>query len=221
MHMQVFDPNQDYEIVQRRLPHWSQAGTICFITWRTWDSIPEEVLGEWIEQRNQWLLARGIDPKCSDWKGQLEYLGSTIAADFRRQLSDRWNEQLDDCHGSCVLRRPALSKIVADSLHHFDGDRYELTDFVVMPNHVHVLVAFPDEGSMLRQCESWKHYTATQINRILRRSGRFWQQDGFDHLVRSTEQFEYLKFYIAENPRRCGLMTNEYVHFSKVPPQTK
>jgi len=79
------------------------------------------------------------------------------------------------------------------------------TDFVVMPNHVHLLAAFPDEGSMLAQCESWKHYTATKINRFLGRSSRFWQQDGFDHLVRSVEQFEYLRAYIADNPRRAHL----------------
>ena len=104
---------------------------------------------------------------------------------------------------------------MADSLLHFDGDRYDLTDFVVMPNHVHVLVAFPDESSMLAQCDSWKHFTTTQINRALGRKGRFWQQDGFDHLVRSVEQFEYLRRYIAENPRRANLQLGEFRHFSK------
>jgi type I restriction enzyme R subunit len=114
-----------------------------------------------------------------------------------------------------VLRRPELSQIVADSLCHFDGDRYELTDFVVMPNHVHLLVAFPDEESLLKQCESWKHFTATQINRRLGRKGRFWQQDGFDHLVRTPERFEELRHYIADNPKRARLGPGEYIHYSK------
>jgi REP-associated tyrosine transposase len=114
-----------------------------------------------------------------------------------------------------VLRQPALSQIVTDSLLHFDGDRYELTDFVVMPNHVHLLVAFPDEESMLRQCDSWKHFTSTQINPALGRKGHFWQQDGFDHLVRSVEQFEYLRRYIADNSRRARLRPDEYRHLSK------
>ena len=84
-----------------------------------------------------------------------------------------------------------------------------------MPNHVHVLAAFPDEESMLKQCESWKHFTAMQINRQLGRKGRFWQQDGFDHLVRSERQFEHLRRYIAENPTRAGLQPGEYLHESK------
>jgi type I restriction enzyme R subunit len=113
------------------------------------------------------------------------------------------------------LRRQELSKIVAESLLHFDGDRYELTDFVIMPNHVHLLVAFPDESSMLRQCDSWKHFMATKISAALARNGRFWQQDGFDHLVRSLEQFEHLRKYIAENPHRANLRPGEYVHWTK------
>jgi putative transposase len=68
---------------------------------------------------------------------------------------------------------------------------------------------------MLAQCESWKHFTATRINRVLGRKGRFWQQDGFDHLVRSVEQFDYLRRYVAENPSRAGLGPGEYLHESK------
>src|SRR5262249_42572849 len=92
---------------------------------------------------------------------------------------------------------------------------YDLTDFVVMPNHVHLLAAFPDETTMLEQCESWKHFTATRINRRLGQKGRFWQQDGFDHLVRSSEQFQHFRHYIADNPRRAHLNRGDFVHYSK------
>ena len=80
---------------------------------------------------------------------------------------------------------------------------------------VHLLAAFPDEDSMLAQCESWKHFTATKINRLLGVKGRFWQQDGFDHLVRSVEQFEFLRRYIAENPKRANLAVGQYIHWAK------
>ena len=83
-----------------------------------------------------------------------------------------------------------------------------------MPDHVHVLVAFPDEAELLRQCESWKHFTAAKINRGLGRKGRFWQQDGFDHLIRSAEQFEFLRGYLQDNPSRAGLRAGEFVHYS-------
>ncbi len=105
--------------------------------------------------------------------------------------------------------------IVADSLRKFDGDRYDLTDFVVMPNHVHLLVAFQDQETMLKQCESWKHWQATQIHRVTHETGRFWQQDGFDHLVRSCEQFEHLRRYIANNPKIAHLAPGEFVVWSK------
>ena len=102
--------------------------------------------------------------------------------------------------------------MVAESLRRFHGEQYVLSDFVVMPNHVHVLAAFADEQAMLAQCESWKHYTAHEINRALGRRGRFWQQDGFDHLVRSAEQYDHLRRYIADNPERARLQPDEYVY---------
>jgi len=93
--------------------------------------------------------------------------------------------------------------------------RYYLSDYVVMPNHVHILVAFPTEEAMLKQCESWKHYTARQINGLLQRRGRLWQQDAFDHLVRSPDEFDRLRAYIADNPRAAGLRSDEYLHYQK------
>ena len=213
--MQTFDPDQEYHVFERRLPHWSQAGTISFITWRTWDSIPKEILRVWLDERDRWLRRHGIDPSAADWSARLCQFDVGLCREFQREFSDRWNEHLDACYGACVLRRPEMARLVADSLRHFDGDRYEMTDFVVMPNHVHILVAFPSKTSMLKQCESWKYYTARQINRKLGRNGRFWQQDGFDHLVRSQEQFDYLRRYLADNPVRARLQPGEFIHEAK------
>ena len=141
-------------------------------------------------------------PARSNWREQLQALGGSKAREVLDALWNRWEDSLDTCHGACVLRNAELARIVADSLLHFDGERYMMLDFVVMPNHVHILVSFPNEQSMLTQCESWKHFTATQINRRMNRRGRFWQQDAFDHLVRSERQFWYLRDYIAANPRK-------------------
>jgi type I restriction enzyme R subunit len=84
-----------------------------------------------------------------------------------------------------------------------------------MPNHVHLLVAFRDEEAMLMQCESWKRFTAVKINRFLMRKGRFWEQDGFDHLVRTDEHFQHYRRYIARNPMLARLAAGEFIHFSK------
>jgi REP element-mobilizing transposase RayT len=212
--MRFFDLNDYIAIVECKLPHWSQAGTVYFITWRTHDSIPKAVLDEWFGNRNLWLWEHGISPSAADWKGRLAKLDSSLVAEFYSMFTARWQDSLDACHGECVLRRPELAQIVSKSLLHFDVERYEVVEFVVMPNHVHLLATFADKEAMLAQCESWKHFTATQINRRLGSSGRFWQQDAFDHLVRHEAQFERLRQYIAENPGKAEMKAGEYAHYS-------
>ena len=211
----LFDRDADVAVVERRLPHWSQAGTIAFITWRTNDSMPATVLRQWFGDRDRWLRAHGIDPSRSNWHEMLKQLDRRLLTAFLEAFWNRWQDALDDCHGTCVLRTRELAEIVAKSLWHFDDNRYIMLDFVVMPNHVHLLAAFPDEDAMLAQCESWKHYTATHINRRLKRHGRFWQQDGFDHLVRNEDQLAYLRRYIANNPVKARLSDGESKHYSR------
>jgi type I restriction enzyme R subunit len=109
-----------------------------------------------------------------------------------------------------LLKRPELAQIVADSLLHFDGQRYRMGDFVVMPNHVHLLAAFSTAEAMKEQCDSWLHYTAFRVNQSTGESGKFWQQEPFDHLVRSLEQYEHLRQYIADNPHKAFLKPGEY-----------
>lgn len=213
--IQTFDREAEVLITQRRLPHWAQAGAITFITWRTEDSIPAEVLRQWRSERCRWLRAHQIDPDEPNWRSQLIAVEPELQNEFRRLFSDRWQDELDVNHGECVLRSPEIAEIVAGSLRHFDEERYVLTDFVVMPNHVHLLAAFEDESAMLAQCESWKHYTAVRINRQLGQEGRFWEQDGFDHLVRSDGAFGHYRRYIADNPVKARLPPGEFIHFSK------
>ncbi|HLA86021.1 MAG TPA: transposase [Thermoguttaceae bacterium] len=214
--LQTFDPNEQYAaVVRHRLPHWSQPGTITFITWRTWDSMPAPVVEDWLVRRDAWLRHHGINPLLSNWRSRLDSLPEAARTEFKRLLSDRWNDHLDALHGQCVLSRPEFTRMIADSLIHFDGDRYVLTDYVVMPNHVHVLAAFSSEEGMLQQCESWKHFTARQINQALCRKGQFWQQDDFDHLVRSSDDFDRYRLYIGDNPIRARLNAGQFLHYSK------
>jgi type I restriction enzyme R subunit len=214
-----FDPGEDVAITNRRLPHWAQAGALCFLTWRTWDSIPAAALDSWSRDRSSWLARHGIAPTNPRWGEHVRGLSPRSRGEFHDTFSRRWHDLLDKCEGACVLRRPELAEIVATSILHFDGDRYHVTDFVVMPNHVHILVSFPTEEQMLAQCESWKHYTAVRINKALGRRGRFWQVDGFDHLVRSERQFSALREYIASNPGKANLQPGEFVLYSLDPGQ--
>ena len=208
--MKFFDPNAPVSITHTSLPHWSQAGTISFITWRTGDSIPRDVARKWIAERNSWLEKQGIDSSLDDWRVQLNQLNKEKTYFYFQNFTKRWNSELDRCKGRCVLRQRTISQIVSDSLIKFDGDRYNLLDFVIMPNHVHLLAAFPDEESMMKQCKSWKRFTAKKINEKLGSKGRFWQSDSFDHLVRSPFQLEALHQYITDNPVKAGLKEGEF-----------
>ncbi len=207
--LHFFDPTQDYAVIERRLPHWAQPGVICFATFRTNDSMPKAVLQRWRTEREDWLRKHSINPIAHNWRKQRDE-----QTEFYRSFSTQWHDELDCGHGACVLRDTQLARIVGDSLQYANGDLYDLTDFVVMPNHVHLLAAFPDQDRMLVQCTSWKKFTATTINRHLGSKGRFWQQDGFDHLVRSEEQFQHFRRYIADNPKKALLSEGEYLHRS-------
>jgi REP element-mobilizing transposase RayT len=215
MQFELFDPTQDVYIRYGRLPHWEQAGTTCFITWRTVDSIPVDVLRRWRVERAGWLRRRNIDPHGEGVREQLRALPKAERRDYHERFTERWMQKLDDCAGACVLRHSELSRIVADNLLHLDGAEYFLAAFVVMPNHVHVLVQLSQEDQLERQCKAWKHYSATKINRALGNNGRFWQRESFDHLVRSPEQFEYLLGYIARNPAAAKLRAGEYQHYQR------
>ena len=213
--LHFFDPNGEVGVLERTLPHWSQSGVVCFISFRTFDSMPSSEIERFHADRRHWLRCHRIDPDFEDWRSELEELSQTEQGEFYRTFSKRWHASLDSGWGACLLARPELSKIVSDSMLFFDGNRYELTDFVVMPHHCHLLVAFEDGDQMLAQCENWKRYTARAINQMVGRTGKFWQQDGFDHLVRSVEQFEHFRRYIANNPVKANLSQTSFHHYTK------
>src|SRR5688500_4908461 len=105
----VFDPNCDTLVVYRQLPHWGQAGTLCFITFRTDDSIPNDVLKRWHADRRVWLRKHGITGS-GDWKAELAKLDRPLQIEFMRTFSRRWHDALDAGHGECVLKTPALAE---------------------------------------------------------------------------------------------------------------
>ncbi len=205
----LFDPNNDFQITAgSNLPHWFQPKVTYFITFRTEDSLPIGVAQRWYTERTAWLAQHGITTSAPDWKDKLADLPKRHRKHFHETFSRQYMENLDKGLGACVLSRPELSKIVADSLLFFDGDRYHIGDFVVMPNHIHLLVCLLEGTNLLKQCRSWKKFSANRINKALDITGRFWQEESFDHLVRSPEQFCAIQQYIRKNPSH--LQNGEY-----------
>lgn len=207
----IFDYKSDRVITEGSRPHWAQASTITFVTFRTHDSIPRQVIVRWEHEKQEWMRRRGHKAD-QHWSTTLSQLAPEDQQTFRRHFSRCREDILDNGRGEYLLRRPEIAQIVGESLLYFDGDRYHMGDFVVMPNHVHLLVSFPEPESMRKQFDSWLRYTGTQIHRFTRKRGAFWQQEPFDHLVRSVEQYEYLRSYIANNPRKAGLREGNYLY---------
>ena len=214
MTFRFFNPADKVSISQGHLPHWDQAEATYFITWRTADSMPREVWLKWRRERDGWLLEHGISPLAKDWRRQVEDLSEEERSDFR-QFSHRLEHEMDACHGECLLRQPELASHVAEALRFFDGSRYSLGDFVIMPNHVHLLVGGLVRHSMLKQVASWKKWSALKINEALGRRGRFWQDESFDHLVRHQASFDQLRSYIADNPAKAGLKAGEFLYWRR------
>ncbi len=215
MPFEFFDPEGELQITQGNLPHWYQPGATYFVTFRTADSLPKEVADLWYRRRNDWLLRNGITPNATNWQASLRTLPEPEQHEFHATFSREFLEHLDKGHGACVLRRHELAGIVANSLKHFDGERYMLGDFIVMPNHVHLLVGLLGATEIEAQCYSWKKFTATQINRVLNKTGEFWQAESFDHLVRNADQCEHFQHYIATNGTDAGLRSDEYLYWER------
>ncbi len=160
------------------LPHFDDPERIQMISFRLADSLPVSVLKE-------------IDEKYPDQD------------DERRQRIENY---IDAGYGECYLRNPQIAAILEDTLLHFDVERYHLIAWVIMPNHVHVIIECIMGFPLDKIIHSWKSYTANQANKILNRKGRFWQPDYFDRYIRNSESLEGKIIYVHENPVEAGLV---------------
>lgn len=203
---QPFDPKAERGAYARHLPHWRQPGASYFITFRLGDSLPHAKLRQWRRERCQWLQAHRIK-HASD----VRQLPERERMEFHRRFTMRMDTWLDEGMGECILAQPRIAEIAADSLRRFDQDRYILDEFVVMPNHIHLL-CLPLEGNELEKvlC-SWKGFTARRMNQELGRKGRLWQEESFDHIVRDADHLQRFRHYIRANPARAGLSPDKFL----------
>jgi REP element-mobilizing transposase RayT len=113
---------------------------------------------------------------------------------------------LDAGRGECWLRDPRVADQVAEAFRFFHGQRYDLGPWVVMPNHVHVLVRPLGAHLLDGIVRSWKGFTARAANQLLGRTGEaFWAREFYDHLVRDDAERARLGDYIHDNPVKAGL----------------
>jgi len=164
------------------LPHFD-GGEICqFISYHLGDALPLQII-----QR---------------WKTELEREKNEAA---KIKFYKRIEDYLDEGAGECYLGRREIAELVQESLLHFDAVRYKLIAWVIMPNHIHFLIKPTNNHPLSEIMKNFKSYTAHEANKILRRSGRFWQEDYFDRYIRNYEHFIKTVDYIENNPVKARL----------------
>ncbi len=172
------------------LPHWRQDTVCYFVTFRTADSIPQSKLKHWLQTRDLWLKANP-EPRTDEQTDE-----------YHKLFSNRLEYWLDCSYGECLLAETALKEIVVKSLAHFHNTRYQLYEFAVAANHVHLLIE-PINGNELSMImHSIKSFTANEINKAKGRTGQFWQKEYFDHILRSEDQYRKIVKYIQNHDKR-------------------
>lgn len=188
---------------RRYLPHIQLPDSTLFVTFRLDGSLPRSVLME-LEAENQRLQAEiDLEPD--------PVLQAARIFEKSKRLFSKWDKALEKATDPDWLRIPEVAGIVANNLRFHDGTRYDLIAYCIMPNHVHVVFhpSLKDDGtyySLAQIMHAMKGYTAYRANRLLGRSGAFWQHESYDHVVRDAGELDRIVAYVVNNPVKAGLV---------------
>ena len=164
---------------RRRLPHVWAEGQRLFVTWHLHGSLPH-----------------ALYPPPSKQDAGRAFVWMDRYLDAARA-------------GPLYLKQAPIARLVVDSIRYGAQhlQYYDLQAFVVMANHVHLLVL--PRVSPSRFLQTLKGYTAREANRLLGRTGQpFWQAESYDHLVRDERESDRIQEYIENNPVKAGLVAN-------------
>ena len=175
---------------ERNLPHRLPPGSDIFLTFRLAGSLPASVLA-----RLQAQFSGGEPENAANAYAQ------------QRRYFGRFDELLDGtAHGPTWLREAPVAAVVGAALRHFHGSAYQLVCYCIMPNHVHAVLSLPEDAPPLTKTfQRLKGYTALQANKLLNRTGPFWQLETYDHIIRSPEEMQRIVAYVLNNPVQAGL----------------
>lgn len=184
------------EFYQGTLPHWRQSGATYFVTFRLGDSLPTERLRALRALKKRWEATHPPPRSQKDLE------------DFAREAMSRLERWLDQGMGTCLLKLRDVASLVANALHELDGSSHELGCYVVMPNHVHLIVRplMPKEVPLESLLKQWKGSSAREINLLRDTKGSLWQPESFDRIVRDEEHLYRAIQYIASNPAKAGIL---------------
>jgi len=178
------------------IPHWEVPGSNYSITFRLNDSLPRHVIERLKRER---VIA---EHALTNGTRVLTAIERMILAEQIEQQLDR---ELDRHHGAAHMRDPRIADVVAETLCFFDGVRYRLDTWSVMPNHVHVIAQPFESWTLDNILHSWKSFSAQEANKILKRRGTFWWREYFDRIIRDEADLMRCREYVLGNPAKAGL----------------
>lgn len=180
----------------KHLPHLTPKGGIFAVNFRLADSVPQAVAEQWRSERDA-IVERA--------KSQQRDLTPDEEDLLRYYFSERIEELLDKAEGECLMKQPEMAALIETSLKHFDGERYDLIAWCVMPNHVHVVFRPLGGHTVSAITHSWKSFTSHAINQQLGRDGSVWQEESYDRKIRNAEELHAQALYAFENAIRAGM----------------
>ena len=193
-------PYNDYVRAKIRsrgyLPHWEIEGATYSVTYRLHDSLPMNVL------RQLW---RDREAMTHQLTGGIRPLTAIERFDIEEAFAMRLDDELHVERGECHLRNPQLADAVVENLHHFNGKRYSLYAWCVMPNHMHVVFRPSDGESLDGILHSWKSYTSHVASSMVGTT-TFWAREYYDRLIRDERHFFNAVVYVRNNPAKAGLI---------------
>ena len=184
------------------LPHFVKEGATYFVTFRIAGSLPKTVLRELEDELRALPCSAGF-PTCEFGIHPVNSVLSkrrSRVLDLQKEKRKRIETFLDRGSGAAWLKDERIANLAAETLKFLDGIRYELEEWVIMPNHIHVLVR-PIPPFRLRDIlHTWKLRISRDANQILKRAGqRFWQPESFDRIIRGDAEKSAVRRYIRQN----------------------
>ena len=192
-HLTFLNRRSDILIRCGHLPHWFQPEAVQFITFRLSDSLPQTKLQEL-------ALMREALGRCETKDGEL-----TAEEERLEEIVEGW---LKIGYGGCVLSNAQCRQFVEEALFFNDKQTYHLHAFVIMPNHVHILLSPIGENSVVSIVSKLKRYSSRMIKQCLGTDGNVWQREMFDRMMRGEDDFAHKLAYIVNNPN--GLSEDSY-----------
>jgi REP element-mobilizing transposase RayT len=189
---------------RRNLPHWHPAGRVIFLTWRLAGSLPAA------------RRSSKVTPSPAQAGRTGKSAGATRSEEWTKEFQILDAELDRGVSGPLWLRNPAIAGYVEDAIiRGSELGHYLLHAYVVMPNHVHVLLE--PRIPLARITGSIKGVSARDANATLGRVRMpFWQDESFDHWLRNGAEFQHIRHYIEQNPVTAGLVASpqEWPHSS-------